>query len=502
VEKKLEFHIENVGGCRRLDVTLYPGVVVLKAPNGAGKSSAIRAISRAAGADVALEPRDGSPGGIVQGPGVSLRIRKNVGATGSPDAAAADVGPLADLIDPGLKDPEAAARARLRALLRMVPLPTGIATLRELAAGDQQIEHAVTNGDRDLSTVLEVAEAVRRAAQELAREAEASAARAGGEEAALQAAIAAKGVTPEEAAGPGYTPEEARGVQQDAARELDVAREGAKRRREAEARLQEARAAVGERPDEVAARTAVEAADVALAVARDDVSELRKDLAAAEAKAAAKATALSGARESLATTEAALRQWQAQQEILLRPIDGPTDADVDAAEELYNEVAGELALAEKRAEVRTLAAAQAHAADAAAAATARAARLREAAKGVSGRLATLLSRSGLQGMAVVDGRLVVDVGGEQRDFADRLSDGEKVAAALRVAAVAYPGRVVPLDGRFWTALDQRRQVAFAAEAERQGLFCVTEQPDDCEGIQAEHVGFVQERAAAVVGGAT
>lgn len=485
---QLEFRIENVGGCRRATVTLAPGVVVLTGPNGAGKTSAIRAIARATGADVPLEPRDGSPGGVVEGPGVSLRVRKSVTTNGTSAAGAADVGPLADLIDPGLKDPDAAARARLRALLRLVPLPPGRDALHELAAGDQQVEHAALGGDRALETVLDVAQAVLLAAQKLAREAETRATAASGEAAALQAAIAAKGVTAEEAAAPGYTPEEARAIVQDAARELDVAREGHRRRREAEARLAAARTAGGQRPDVESARAGAASAAAAVDAAEALLATLREQVAAQEEQLRGLRQRHQERTEELGAYEEALRRWDAQQALLAAPVEGPTAEVVAAAEALYNEVAGELALAEKRAEVRQLALRHDEAAGARDSATGRAVHLRDLAKGVNKRLAGLLSSAGLEGIAVVDGRLVVDVGGEQRDFAERLSDGERISAALRVAAVAYPGRVVPLDGRFWTALDPARQAAFAAEAERRGLFVLTEAPGEGDCIHSRHLG--------------
>lgn len=69
--------IENVGGIRHFVAEVFPGVNVLTGQNGAGKTSTMNAVARMYGADIQLEPRDGSDHGTVEDDrGVRLVIKK------------------------------------------------------------------------------------------------------------------------------------------------------------------------------------------------------------------------------------------------------------------------------------------------------------------------------------------------------------------------------------------------------------------------------------------
>src|SRR5690606_9114131 len=137
---------ENVGGVRAVELELAsPGINVLVGANGAGKSSTMNAVSRAYGAEVPLEPRDGADHGTVEVDGVRLVVKKVVRSTGRAELELASTGPLADLIDGGgLKDPEARAKCRNRALIRLLRLPVTEEAVA-LLAGDPEITDAATD---------------------------------------------------------------------------------------------------------------------------------------------------------------------------------------------------------------------------------------------------------------------------------------------------------------------------------------------------------------------
>ena len=69
MSETLEYEIDQVEGVGHARVILRPGINVLGGANGAGKTSTMRAIARAHGADVKLAKRDGAAKGRIQGPG-------------------------------------------------------------------------------------------------------------------------------------------------------------------------------------------------------------------------------------------------------------------------------------------------------------------------------------------------------------------------------------------------------------------------------------------------
>jgi len=62
----IDVRISNLGGITSAELRLEPGVNVLTGANGAGKTSAMRAVSRALGADVPVEVRDGADHGSAE----------------------------------------------------------------------------------------------------------------------------------------------------------------------------------------------------------------------------------------------------------------------------------------------------------------------------------------------------------------------------------------------------------------------------------------------------
>ena len=77
----LDYSIDDIGGIEHLDVVLKIGVNVVRGANAAGKTSAIRAIAKAQGADVAARaPRRER---ARDGPGAGRRARRAEGCDGS-----------------------------------------------------------------------------------------------------------------------------------------------------------------------------------------------------------------------------------------------------------------------------------------------------------------------------------------------------------------------------------------------------------------------------------
>jgi energy-coupling factor transporter ATP-binding protein EcfA2 len=114
--------IKNIGPIEKLDIPLPPdgGVVVLRGANGAGKTTALEATQRVLGGNHQLSCRDGSERGTIDGLGVKITVGRSTRKTGDLEAIHLE-GKLsiAELVDPGLKSPEAADAKRIKALVSL-----------------------------------------------------------------------------------------------------------------------------------------------------------------------------------------------------------------------------------------------------------------------------------------------------------------------------------------------------------------------------------------------
>lgn len=473
-----EYKLTNIGCIADLAIKLEPGVNILRGRNGAGKTTASNAIARATGAEVSLEKRDGSPRGEVTGPGVTLKIGAATRQTGEPDVSLVDTGALGTLIDPGVADPEAADRARLRALLRLVRLEVTREQVLTLAGGDEVIADAALAKikDRHVSDLLRGAEQVREVAFELARALEAECERLSGVAETRAAEVAA--IRTELGTIEGTEPEEARQALQDAAarhRELTIHHEA---RVALEAQQAEVRETLGDRPDAAAARAVADASAEAERALAIKVGKMREELAAAQAEwdAASRQTVSDSATAN--RTDFAAAAWDRRREILDRVVEGPSRGDVNAAEHAMAAARAALEIAEKAAQARAARALAAEASTQHREKGEAAKAAREAATTVWDRLGDILADSPARDLRVVDGRLEARVDGQWFDWASRMSHGQRVTAALRLVIAAFPGRALPLEDQFWLRLQPERKREFAEAVAAAGLYLVTEEPDD------------------------
>lgn len=112
--------IRDVGPVHSHTIPVAPGVTILTGANEVGKSTCIAATSALAGRDIDLSVRDGCKRGLVEGLGTVLSIGKRAVRTGDLEAESVeDRLDLGLLVDPGLKDPKAATKKRVKALLSL-----------------------------------------------------------------------------------------------------------------------------------------------------------------------------------------------------------------------------------------------------------------------------------------------------------------------------------------------------------------------------------------------
>lgn len=126
----------NPGPIERLEIPVNEngGVVVLRGPNGSGKSTAIAGVHALAGGKDAVPVRDGALEATIVGLGARLTVAKRTTRAGvlSVETLDSDLDPGL-LIDPGIKDPEAADMERARVLCALAGVEPDLSYFSDLA---------------------------------------------------------------------------------------------------------------------------------------------------------------------------------------------------------------------------------------------------------------------------------------------------------------------------------------------------------------------------------
>lgn len=127
---------ENLGPIANIEFALQsPGVTVLVAPNGSGKSILLDAVQAAARGDGKLPLRDRTKRGKVEAFGATITIGGTCRHTGSFEVTHLEGKfDLAALVDPRLKSPSAADRARVKALVLLTGVRASADLFRNHAA--------------------------------------------------------------------------------------------------------------------------------------------------------------------------------------------------------------------------------------------------------------------------------------------------------------------------------------------------------------------------------
>lgn len=129
---------ENLGPISSLEFALQsPGVTVLVAPNGSGKSILLEAVQAAARGEGKLPLRDRTKRGKVEAFGATITIGGTCRHTGGFEVSNLEGRfDLAALVDPRIKSPAAADRARIKALVAL----TGVAADFNLFKGHEAFD--------------------------------------------------------------------------------------------------------------------------------------------------------------------------------------------------------------------------------------------------------------------------------------------------------------------------------------------------------------------------
>ncbi|WP_347245691.1 hypothetical protein, partial [Thermogutta sp.] len=116
-----EVLIENVGPIEKLAIPLpEAGVVVLRGRNGVGKSHALAAVDSLVSGRGKPPCRDGAVRGAVEGFGAKLTIGRSTRRLGEAEVLTLEGRlDISQLVQPPIKDEEAADRQRIKALIQL-----------------------------------------------------------------------------------------------------------------------------------------------------------------------------------------------------------------------------------------------------------------------------------------------------------------------------------------------------------------------------------------------
>lgn len=134
-----EIDILDIGPIQHLRFKAEPGTItVLRGPNGVGKTQVLGAVDALVSGNGRLSGRDGTTGGTARGFGVKISVGRGGANRRSGELVVESIEDrlnIADLVDPGLKDPYAADSRRIRALVQLSGTTPSLALFDDLLEG-------------------------------------------------------------------------------------------------------------------------------------------------------------------------------------------------------------------------------------------------------------------------------------------------------------------------------------------------------------------------------
>lgn len=470
-----QIELDHVGPIAHLTIPIPEagGIVVLRGANGSGKTHALSGVEAmySTAARKQLRPSDGVPSGRIEGLGVTVRLGRSNTIRGELVCESLD-GRLdpSMLVDPGLKDADAADSRRLATLIRLSGVQVDAARWREIV-GESYSDEIGIDALLDPDPVV-AADRIRRRLHDLALTRERLAASKDAEAASRRKAVA------------------------------DVSLDSESDERSLQSRLTESTAALmaarqqAERAEWAAVKVADLRAKVAAARKGPDIEEIfaRAENARAAQEAAERgvrhaAAALEAARQTLTQTQAecemasAGARWATDQDQLIRAwsstieelaaISAPEPGEVAALDMQHAEAVraaqGGAVVRRAQAEIRIAEALASEAQQV----SLTAAWLRETARSTDQVLEQALVDAGFGAVKVHDGRLCVESDRGLEPFSD-LSHGERWRFALDLAARGLPkGSVLPVRQEAFESLDPANRAFVHRLAMDRGLVILT-----------------------------
>ena len=166
--------LSDIGPLERLSIPLRPGFNVLHGRNDSGKSVTIEAVATlAGGGNGKVTCRDGAARGSIEGFGVRITAGRSTRRTGELEVSSLESKlPVAELVDPKIKDPAAADGKRIKALLSLTGATADPARFYELAGGKEVFDSLCPPETIQTDDLVDMASRVKRAFESTARKTE------------------------------------------------------------------------------------------------------------------------------------------------------------------------------------------------------------------------------------------------------------------------------------------------------------------------------------------
>lgn len=486
--------ITNVGPIEHVEATLEGrgGILIFRGRNGVGKTKALECVKTALSGKGSLEVRDGELRGHVDAFGVKIGVGKSTRRTGSLEVDTLEGRfDISALVDPGLKSPEAADAARIRALVQLFGIKPTPSMFYELLGGPEEYSKVVKL--REITDdVVKMTGDIKRDIEAAARAEEAKAEAADGQATAFRQQFEQVDLTVEsDATKLQAALQEATLAQNDLqnrAREIANQHKAMESARDAIEKAEAEYSGLSiedAKADESKAEEARTESAAKVAEAEEALRQAQAALLAAKSRHESNISAHAAAvhiRKAAESHEATLAKWREQ---IGKPLDAPI------SQEQLTEAASVVNAAQSAVEtgVKVRAALEAKAKFESAHETAkqhrtRADQLREAAKSADNVLTDLVMQSGCP-LRIEEGRLVLATDRGNEYYAE-LSRGEatKIAIDAALPAVGEGGSIV-MQQELYEGLDPQNRDEVDRHAEERGVWLVTAEATGDEQLLAE-----------------
>jgi hypothetical protein len=471
------------------------GLVVLKGRNGIGKTQSLGAIEYAVtGRGEPPKVTDGELRGEIELFGLTITLGRRTTRSGELEVESLDGKlSLSDLIDPGIKSPEAADAKRIKALVAIHNTLPSAELFYSLLGGREQFESVVGSAALASDDLVTMAERIKRDCEAKARQEESQAEHAEGRARGAREATAGVDVKVEtdavklqgelEAA---IRDESSLQAQQHSASKAALAAKQAKDALDDAEVAYSGPTLIAAQEAEATAKANVDRAEATLRAAEE---ALRKAQSLHAETRSIYSQAIS-ARKSAESHENTLKQWREQIAASI-PV-APTPEQLAAAAQRVTDarLANDRGVLARKA-IQQLAEGDKHA-EAAGAHRKRAAQLRDAAHGTDEVLSEVIAKSGSQ-LRVEQGRLVLDTRRGKTFFHD-LSAGERSRIVVDIGIEAAGGSetakraVFVLSQEIFEGLDPQNRDALKQHAEEREVLIYTAEASEDEEISAEVYG--------------
>lgn len=480
--------LTNVGPIEHVSIPVAAGggITVLRGRNGRGKTKALEAIDSAISGRGKPEVRDGALRGEVTAFGVSLRVGRATRRSGELEVHSLE-GRLsvAELVDPGLKSPEAADARRIKALVQLSGTAPSVELFYHLLGGRDEFEALASPSTIGSDDLVAMAERLKRCIEAEARKVEGQAEHERGRAAGARESAAGIDMGCEcDPAQLGEGLERAIAEQSALERQQRIALEAAKHWEAAKVRLDEAEASY-DGPTATEADEARANATTRFQETEAVVKELEERLRAARVDFDQSRAALAAAIQTHKTAAShELLIATCREELTAAQPAPPKAEDIELAGRRVSEcrVAVERGALVRRAKEQ-LASAEVHE-RAAEEFTQRAAFLRHAALGTDEVLSEVVAASGCP-LRVEEGRLVLTTGRGATYFGE-LSQGERWKLSLDIAIDAVgAGGVLTIPQEAWESLDPIARREIGEHVAGRGVVVLTAEASGDDEIRAE-----------------